>query len=401
MAGDGTLFQRKPGHKCYFIYNTGRKIINDKGKEVYEQDRIDLETRDPKEAKEKVKIIRAELVKKGYRKQTRDTVKDLVVSWLNDCKIKISPRTRKPLNRRTIEEYEKIVNNHIIPEIGEEQAKKLTPKQIRELIAKKLNESQFTARKVYIILNGAYKLAFDDEEINENPCARVTPPSQPKVKHQVWTAEQSLTFLEESKKIHPIWKYGIFLMSLHQGLRIGETLGIPIKNVNLENGTAIISQKLTRIKGKWTIEEILKTDETARTIVLTPTVIEILKKIIGERKEGLVFTAQEGGYVRLENLRDRGFNSLIRMYNKKIDKDDKIKPEDKESKKLPKIRIHDMRHSAGTLLYKIFKDIKLVQLYLGHSTVTMAANVYVHGDLDMLKEAAEAIDKALKKEAAQ
>lgn len=395
MAGDGTVFQRKKGHKCYFIFNTGKKITNKDGLEVYEQERMDLGTKDYNEAKEKAKPIRADLSKKGYRKQTRDTVEELVTSWLNDCRIKVSPRTKKPLNSRTIEEYEKIINNHIIPEIGNEQAKSLTPKQIRELIGKKMGESKFTARKVFIILNGAYKLAVSDEELNENPCVKVTSPSQPKIRHKIWTSDQSLTFLRESEKNHPNWKYGIFLMSLHQGLRIGEVLGLPIPNVNLNDATALISQKLTRIQGKWVIEEILKTDSTYRTIVLTPTVVEVLSKIIGERKDGLVFTAEEGGFVRLENLRSRGFNSLIRMHNKEIDLDKNISDKDKESKKIPKIRIHDMRHSAGTLLYKLFKDIKLVQLYLGHATISMAADTYVHEDLDMLREAANKIDEAL------
>ncbi|HBK68407.1 MAG TPA: hypothetical protein DDZ91_07180 [Firmicutes bacterium] len=213
----------------------------------------------------------------------------------------------------------------------------------------------------------------------------------------MWTAEQALTFLHESKKTHPAWKYGIFLMSLHQGLRIGEILGLPIENVNLDDATAEIGQKLTRIANKWVIEEVLKTDSTKRKIVLTPTVVEMLREVIGERTRGLVFTSQEGGIVRLENLRNRGFNSLIRMYNKKIDDDKNIKKEDKESKKLPKIRIHDMRHSAGSLLYELFRDIKLVQLFLGHSTISITADTYVHSNLGMLREAAAAIDAALKK----
>lgn len=397
MAGDGTIFQRKPGHNCYFIFNTGKKIVNEKGKTVYEQERIDLETKDLKVAKEKVKILRGEIAKKGYNKPIKSTVGELVLSWLEDSKTRVSQRTKKPLNRRTVEEYGKIIDNHIIPDIGDESAKDLTPKQVRELIGKKLQESEFTARKIYVVLNSAYKLAVMDEEVNVNPCERVTPPSQPKVKHQIWTAEQSLTFLEESKKKHPVWKYGIFLLSLHQGLRIGEVLGLHIENVDLEKGTALICKKLTRIEGKWEIEETLKTEDTKRTIVFTSTVLEMLKEVIGDRTEGLVFTAQEGGVVRLENLRNRGFDSLIRIYNKKIDQDETIPCKEKDAKKIPKIRIHDMRHSAGTLLYKLFKDIKLVQLYLGHSTISMAADTYVHDDLDMLREAAAAIDNALKK----
>jgi integrase len=396
MAGDGTVFQRKKGHKCYLIYNTGKKIINSKGNEVYEQIPIDLKTRDYKQAVENAKIVRADLAKNGYQKQTEETLEKLVLDWLKDCETRVSPRTKKRLGKRTIEEYEKIINNHILKsEIKDCKAKEVTPKQIRELIGKIMNESDFTARKVYTILNSAYKLAFMDDELEKNPCAKVTAPRQPKIRHKIWTADQSLAFLEESEKTQPLFKYGIFLMSLHQGLRIGEVLGLPISNVKLDESTALISQKLTRIKGEWVIEEILKTDKTHRIIVLTPTVVKTLREIIGNRREGLVFTAQEGGVVRLENLRNRGFNSLIRMYNKKIDSDEKIKPEDKEAKKIPKIRIHDMRHSAGTLLYKLFKDIKLVQLYLGHATISMAADVYVHEDLDMLREAASAMDTAL------
>jgi integrase len=386
MAGDGTLYQRKPGTKCYLIYNTGNKIINKKGKERYEQVWIDLETTEKSVAKEKAKIVRADLTKKGYHYNTKATVEELVTGWLKSCETRISPRTKKRLNKRTIEEYEKIVRVHIIPNLGSEIANKVTPKQIREFIGDKSLISQFIARKIYIVLNLAYRQAVMDEEIQENPCIKVVAPSQPKIKHPIWTADQAMLFLEQSKKHHPLFKYGIFLMSLHQGLRIGEILGLPIENVNLKNSTAVIDQKLTRIKGQWIIEKILKTDNTKRTIILTPTVTEVLRELIKDRKEGLVFTAEQGGCVRLENLRNRGFNSLIRMYNNKASED----------KKLPQIRIHDMRHSAGTLLYKLFKDIKLVQLYLGHATISMAADTYVHDDLEMLQEAVEAMDMALK-----
>jgi hypothetical protein len=49
--------------------------------------------------------------------------------------------------------HQKIVRNRIIPEISDEPAKELTPKTIRELIGKKMIESKFTARKIYIVLN--------------------------------------------------------------------------------------------------------------------------------------------------------------------------------------------------------------------------------------------------------
>jgi integrase len=388
MAGNGTLYQRKSNSKWYLVYNTGRKIVNKKGKEVYEQKWHDLETADKNIAKEKAKLVRADLARGKNIEPSKMMVGEIVSEWSEGNKTRISERTGKKLNRRTVEEYNKIIHNHIIPEVGATPIKKFGRKEVQTLIEKKNIESGFTARKIYVILKSSFDYVFKDDEWFINPCTKVTAPKQPKIKHKIWTADQALTFLEESKNNHPAFKYGIFLMSLHQGLRIGEVLGLPIENVNLIKGTALISQKLTRIEGKWIIEELVKTDSTCRTIILTPTVIEVLKQLIGNRTDGLVFLAEEGGFVRLENLRNRGFNSLIRLYNRKVDK---------EPYKLPKIRIHDMRHSAGTLLYKLFKDIKLVQLYLGHATISMAADTYIHEDDDMLREAAAAMDEALKK----
>ncbi|TCL65880.1 hypothetical protein EDC14_10169 [Hydrogenispora ethanolica] len=56
MAGDGALYRRKANSKFYFIYNTGKK--NERGKHI--QKWIDLGTTDVEEAKNRIKLIRAE-----------------------------------------------------------------------------------------------------------------------------------------------------------------------------------------------------------------------------------------------------------------------------------------------------------------------------------------------------
>jgi hypothetical protein len=75
MAGDGTLFQRKQGSKCYLIVNTGEK--DEKGK--YKQKWIDLETTDKNVAKEKIRILRGEIAKKG---RYDEPSKELFGEWL-------------------------------------------------------------------------------------------------------------------------------------------------------------------------------------------------------------------------------------------------------------------------------------------------------------------------------
>jgi integrase len=121
-------------------------------------------------------------------------------------------------------------------------------------------------------------------------------------------------------------------------------------------------------------------------------VIQELKKIKTKQKEeklalgklyndyNLIFAHANGSPVHLENLRRRVFNPAI------------------EKVGLPKIRIHDLRHSSGTLLYKIFKDMRLVQRYLRHTKLSTTADIYVHDDddIEMLQKAANEMAKALR-----
>jgi integrase len=45
---------------------------------------------------------------------------------------------------------------------------------------------------------------------------------------------------------------------------------------------------------------------------------------------------------------------------------------------LPRMRFHDLRHSAATLLLAMGVHVKVVQELLGHSNITMTLNTYSH-----------------------
>jgi integrase len=56
---------------------------------------------------------------------------------------------------------------------------------------------------------------------------------------------------------------------------------------------------------------------------------------------------------------------------------------------------HALRHSAATLLAASGVQIKTAQVILGHSSVSMTADVYTHVLGDDLTAAADALDAAL------
>jgi integrase len=56
--------------------------------------------------------------------------------------------------------------------------------------------------------------------------------------------------------------------------------------------------------------------------------------------------------------------------------------------KLPKVRLHDLRHSFASLLLAGGADLKTVSTALGHSTIAVTADTYAHVSPAMLHAAA-------------
>jgi hypothetical protein len=60
--------------------------------------------------------------------------------------------------------------------------------------------------------------------------------------------------------------------------------------------------------------------------------------------------------------------------------------------------LHNARHTAGTLLYENNVGIETIRRILGHSSVLITSNTYVHNAEKPLREAATTIDSFLSDE---
>ena len=63
---------------------------------------------------------------------------------------------------------------------------------------------------------------------------------------------------------------------------------------------------------------------------------------------------------------------------------------------LPVIRFHDIRHSVATSLLENDIDLKIIQEYLGHSTMNTTANFYLHPNINQKKKAVNVTSGLLK-----
>ena len=62
---------------------------------------------------------------------------------------------------------------------------------------------------------------------------------------------------------------------------------------------------------------------------------------------------------------------------------------------LPKIRFHDLRHSAATLMLAQGVSARVIMETLGHSQIGMTMNLYAHVMPSMQREAADLMDAVL------
>lgn len=66
-----------------------------------------------------------------------------------------------------------------------------------------------------------------------------------------------------------------------------------------------------------------------------------------------------------------------------------------EKNKLPHIRFHDLRHTAGSLLLDDGVDIKTIQEFLGHREASTTANIYLHSIVHGGQVAANSLSRVM------
>ena len=62
---------------------------------------------------------------------------------------------------------------------------------------------------------------------------------------------------------------------------------------------------------------------------------------------------------------------------------------------LPRIHLHDLRHSAASIALTAGVPMRVVSDLLGHSSLAITANVYSHVSTELAKDSAERIAAAL------
>jgi integrase len=306
----------------------------------------------------------------------RKRLDQFLVGWLGDV-------ARHSVRPSTYKRYRELVELHVLSEIGRLPLRKLTPAALQSLYARKLDAglSPTTVGHIHRVLHRALGDALRWGLVVRNPCAAVRPPRVPVNEMRalsVGDAQRLLASLEGE----PL--QALYVLAITAGLRQGELLGLKWSDIDLGRGRLQVQRTVRRIDGEL-VESEPKSRKSRRTVILTARATAALRahraRQVEERVRAvawfdldLVFPNNIGTHMDDGNLRRRSFQPLI------------------ERAEVPRVRFHDLRHTAATLLMIQGVHPRVVQEMLGHSSVNVTLDTYSHVSEDLQRDAAAKMD---------
>ncbi|MYH00447.1 MAG: site-specific integrase [Acidimicrobiaceae bacterium] len=199
----------------------------------------------------------------------------------------------------------------------------------------------------------------------------------------VWTSDELRAFLDA---ISDHYLYPLYLLAATTGMRRAEIAGLVWRNVDLDTARLTVSQQLLSVEYKL-IESDLKTPTSRRTIDLDPHTVAQLRLHRRRQLEDRMATGRRhnGGYVFAKSDGSPIHPDLIsQTFERLLAKID-----------LPRIRLHDLRHTHATILLQQGVNPKVVSERLGHASVSFTMDVYQHVLPGMQAQAAATFGTAI------
>ena len=154
----------------------------------------------------------------------------------------------------------------------------------------------------------------------------------------------------------------LVLVAAFGGLRWGELAGLRRKRVDLEAGSVTVAEQLLEVNGAFSVgppKSAAGPPHGHPAGVVVEALAEHLRRYTAKQPDAFVFLSSQGKHLRRSNFNRRVWRPATRAAG------------------VEGLRVHDLRHTAGTLATAAGGSLREVMNRLGHST-TVAAVRYQH-----------------------
>ncbi len=329
---------------------------------------------------EKVARLSVSVADRTYVERSNQRLADFLEEWLGTVDVK--PGTRAI--------YRRNLTRHVVPRIGHLRLQALDPGVLNGLYAELVIAGLGPAtirNQIHAPLRKALSDAVGWGRLVRNPAKAANPPkaatmADARPEMATWTGPQVEAFLtaEAGSRYAPVWT---FLVTT--GCRRGEALGLRWNDLELDASPphATIRQTVTSIDHAIHIAPSTKTgrgrrvdlDQRTVGVLRTHKAAQAEERLLmgaGYRDHGLVFALPDG----------RPYNPeyVSREFSRRVARTS-----------VPRIRLHDLRHTWASLALAEGVDVKVVSERLGHSSTTITRDIYQHVTPAMASEAAEKV----------
>ncbi len=301
------------------------------------------------------------------------------------------PTIKSQLKPSTFDSYRRNIELHVLPRIGGRRLHELTPLLLNAMYGELLESGRLngdgglstkTVRYIHTILHKALADGVDAGLVATNVAERAKPPrprSAAPTELRFWTPEELRAFLDlvTGHHLEAAWR-----LAAMTGMRRGEVLGLRWRDVDLDAARVHVRQALVSVA----YELVISTPKThqARVVDLDVTTVDHLRRHrdrqLTEKAEwggdyvdgDLVFCKEDGTPLHPQTF-TQAFERLVAC------------------SALPKIRLHDLRHTHATIALKAGVPVKVISERLGHETPAFTLKQYAHVIPGMQAEAASMI----------
>jgi integrase len=325
-----------------------------------------------------------------YVAPARQTVGEFLTrDWLPAIRATVEPSTH--------ESYTRYLRLHVIPRIGGIGLQQLDAGALNKFYADLLDHGRLngqtgglsprTVRYIHTIIGRALREAVAWDRVPRNVAQAAQPPSTAQARSpemRTWDGATVARFLDHVRddRHHPAW---LFLATT--GCRRGEALGLRWSDVDLDTGKVVLRQTATAVAHEVRIAPRTKTGKP-RPIEIDGSTVGALRGVRARQAQerlllgpayidnDLVFARPDGQPQHPEHF-SMAFDRRVARY------------------RLPRIRLHDLRHTWATLALSAGVDVKIVSERLGHASAKITWDIYQHVTPTMQSNAAETVARLI------
>lgn len=300
------------------------------------------------------------------------TIREIAEAW--------KEYKRPYVKQSTMAAYVLILENHVLPEFGDNDS--LHEHDVQAFVLKKIERglSVKSVKDILIVLKMVMKFGVKNEWMTHYEWDIKYPANSQSKELEVLSVANHKKILDYVQHNFTFMSLGIYI-SLSTGLRIGEICALKWSDINVADGTITVQRTIERIYvvegGKKHTQLVINTPKTVNSCREIPMSKELLAMVKPMKK-----VVNGDFYVLTNEDKPTEPRTYRNYYNRLMEKLD-----------IPKLKYHGLRHSFATRCIEAGCDYKTVSVLLGHSNISTTLNLYVHPNMEQKKRC---IDKMLK-----